>query len=210
MSKLISAEDVDFLTIEKKLKESNKAPNHYIKNRELQAEFLKHHYAKEEAKEKGLPEPQLPETICKSIITLVERYASKHNFASYTYRDEMVGDAIEIICRYIHNYDPVKYDNPFAYLTQIAKQAFRRRIRLEKRETYVKYKEFDKTGGFSANEEASGSDPEIKTMVNETTDQYKDYLEFIDTFEEKNGLKKERKKPVRRSKETANTLDKFK
>ncbi len=52
----------------------------------------------------------------------------------------MIGDAIENCLRYIHNFNPEKSNNPFAYFTQIMYYAFLRRIEKEKKQTYIKYK----------------------------------------------------------------------
>lgn len=52
----------------------------------------------------------------------------------------MIGDAIENCLRYIHNFDPDKSKNPFAYFTQIMSFAFIRRIDKEKKQSYIKYK----------------------------------------------------------------------
>lgn len=41
---------------------------------------------------------------------------------------------------YIHNFDPEKTDNPFAYITQIISYAFIRRIQKEKKYQYIKLK----------------------------------------------------------------------
>ena len=67
------------------------------------------------------------------------------NFINYTYRDEMVGDAVVrmmkalIAKKYTHN----KGSNPFSYFTKIAFNAFRNRIKREKHahDTLQKYQE---------------------------------------------------------------------
>ena len=40
---------------------------------------------------------------------------------------------------YIHNFDPEKSSNPFAYFTQIIYYAFIRRIQKEKKQLYIKF-----------------------------------------------------------------------
>jgi hypothetical protein len=62
---------------------------------------------------------------------------------SNTYREDMVGDAIESCLRYIHNFDPTKSKNPFAYITQIIHNAFIRRIQKEQKQLYVKMRIVD-------------------------------------------------------------------
>ena len=71
---------------------------------------------------------------------IATRVASKPNFANYTFREDMVSDAIENCILYMHNFDPKKSQNPFAYFTQIIHYAFIRRIEREKKHSYIKYK----------------------------------------------------------------------
>jgi len=70
----------------------------------------------------------------------------KPNFISYTFRDEMIGDAIENCCQYFDNFDPKRSKNPFAYFTQITWYAFLRRIHKEKKQLYAKYKAHEQIG----------------------------------------------------------------
>jgi len=51
-------------------------------------------------------------------------------FINYTYKDEMIGDAIENCIKYSKNYDGDKYNNAFGYISKIAYQAFVRRINI--------------------------------------------------------------------------------
>jgi hypothetical protein len=70
-------------------------------------------------------------------------YAS--NFINYTYREDMVGDALIRMFKALisKKYDRIKGTNPFSYFTRIAFNAFRNRIKKEKHinETHLKYQE---------------------------------------------------------------------
>jgi DNA-directed RNA polymerase specialized sigma24 family protein len=55
----------------------------------------------------------------------------------------MISDAIENCVIAAHSFDPEKSTNPFAYFTQIAWNAFIRRIQKEKKQSYVKHKNFE-------------------------------------------------------------------
>jgi hypothetical protein len=79
-----------------------------------------------------IPYPQTNDYIAECIFQIAENLSRKGNFCNYTFRDEMVGDAVENCYRYIRNFDPDKYKNPFAYYTQICYFAFIRRINNEK------------------------------------------------------------------------------
>ena len=52
----------------------------------------------------------------------------------------MISDGIENCLQYVHNFNPDKSDNPFAYFTQIIYYAFLRRIQKEKKQAHVKNK----------------------------------------------------------------------
>ena len=58
----------------------------------------------------------------------------------------MISDGIENCVQYIHNFDPEKSKNPFAYFTQIIHYAFLRRIQKEKKQLEIKTKIIEKTG----------------------------------------------------------------
>jgi len=71
---------------------------------------------------------------------LCERLASRLNFNGYTYKEDLIGDAIENCILSIKTFDPEKSDNAFAYFTQIAWNAFIRRIKKENKQLYIKHK----------------------------------------------------------------------
>lgn len=119
-------------------------PNiHYVDNKKLYGEMI--HFINEcnAAEQAGDERPKIPEYIGECIFKIATRLATKPNFASYTYKDEMISDGIEVCIRYIHNFNPDKSNNPFAYFTQIIYFAFLQRIQKEKKQAYVKAKSFE-------------------------------------------------------------------
>ena len=58
----------------------------------------------------------------------------------------MICDGIENCLQYIHNFNPEKSTNPFAYFTQIIYFAFLRRISKEKKQLEIKAKILEKSG----------------------------------------------------------------
>jgi hypothetical protein len=117
--------------------------NHYVDNKRLNLEMIKYVEAYKEAKERGLETPRASNYIGECIWLIANRLSTNRNFIGYTYREEMIGDAIENCLRYIHNFNPEKSTNPFAYFTQIMYYAFLRRIDKEKKQTYIKYKSME-------------------------------------------------------------------
>ena len=71
-------------------------------------------------------------TTLVSVFKIANGLSYRPNFINYTYRQEMISDGIENCLQYIHNFDPEKSKNPFAYFTQIIYYAFIRRIQKEK------------------------------------------------------------------------------
>lgn len=76
--------------------------------------------------------------------------------SAQTYRDDMVGDALESCLRYIHNFNPSKSTNAFAYITQIIHNAFIRRIQKEQKQLYVKMRIVDDTDFVGSYERQDG------------------------------------------------------
>lgn len=89
------------------------------------------------------------EHISNDLASMINKIAHKlsyaPNFINYTYRDEMVGDAIVRMMKALisKKYTHAKGKNPFSYFTKIAFNAFRNRIKKEKymHDTLQKYQE---------------------------------------------------------------------
>ena len=111
---------------------------HYVDNKKLFEAIVE--YRKALAATDGKERPPIPEYIGECILKIATRLSHKPNFASYSFREDMVSDAVENVVLYLHNFDPDKSRNPFAYVTQICTYAFIRRINREKQHAYTKYK----------------------------------------------------------------------
>lgn len=121
-------------------KEEKDTGNHYVDNKRLYAEMIKYINSYNEAKKEGKEPPVASNYIGQCIWLIANNLSTNRNFIGYTYREDMIGDAIENCFRYLHNFDPEKSTNPFAYFTQIMYYAFLRRIDKEKKQSYIKYK----------------------------------------------------------------------
>ena len=115
----------------------------YVNNPDLLQALIDYRALCKEAENSGDKNPQVPEYIGKCILLIATRLATKPNFSGYSYKEEMISDGIENCLMYIHNFDPEKSQNPFAYFTQIIWFAFLRRIQKEKKHLYVKYKSME-------------------------------------------------------------------
>jgi DNA-directed RNA polymerase specialized sigma24 family protein len=112
----------------------------YVNNKDLLAALIEYKSKCVEAEESGEKNPQVPDYIGKCIMLIAQRLATRPNFSGYMYKEEMVSDGIENCLQYIHNFNPEKSQNPFAYFTQIIWYAFLRRISKEKKQMYIKFK----------------------------------------------------------------------
>jgi hypothetical protein len=115
-------------------------PKHYINNKDFLVAILAYKKAVAAADRKKLPRPAIPEYLGECFLKIATRLSYKPNFASYSYRDEMISDGVENCLQYMLNFDPEKSANPFGYFTQIISFAFLRRIEREHKQTYIRYK----------------------------------------------------------------------
>jgi|TARA_B110000858_G_scaffold198528_1_gene266270 hypothetical protein len=115
----------------------------YINNKEFYQLLIEYKESSEKAKIEEKDPPRIPNKIGEAFILIATRLSNKGNFVGYTYKDEMVSDAIENCVNAVHSFNPEKSKNPFAYFTQIIWYAFLRRIEKEKKQTYIKYKSLE-------------------------------------------------------------------
>ena len=119
---------------------------HYVNNAELLQALIKFRNASLEAKERGEPRPDMGNYIGSCFLKMATRISYKNNFMNYAFREDMISDGIQNCIEYIHNFDPAKSKNPFAYFSQIIHFAFLRRITREKRQLAIKDKIIDRAG----------------------------------------------------------------
>lgn len=112
----------------------------YVSNKSLFAVYISWYKDIADAKALGQEEPQMPDEIVDAIIKICTRLSYRPNFFNYSYKQDMIGDAIEKNFRVAKNFDPARSENPFAYITTIAWNCFISRIAVEKKQTYIKAK----------------------------------------------------------------------
>jgi hypothetical protein len=123
-----------------------KRSEHYVNNKEFLAALIKYREDVEIAKIKGNPKPQIPRYIGECFLKIANHLSFKPNFVNYMFKDDMICDGIENCVQYIHNFNPERSQNPFAYFTQIIHYAFLRRIQKEKKQLEIKTKIIERTG----------------------------------------------------------------
>jgi len=131
------------MTEKSKIKPKDKP--HYVNNREFSQAVVDYVKTVHAAEKDGKPLPIVPNYIAQCFMRIAEGLSHKSNFVRYTYREEMVMDAVENCLKAITNYKietATRTGNPnaFAYFTQICYFAFLRRLAKEKKQQDIKFK----------------------------------------------------------------------
>ena len=130
---------------------TKRAAIHYVNNAEFSQAVVDYVTVLQEAKKEERQLPVVPDYIASCFLRIAEGLSHKSNFIRYTYREEMVMDAVENCLKAIENYDisaatRTGKPNAFAYFTQITWYAFLRRIAKEKKQQDIKLKYLTKSG----------------------------------------------------------------
>ena len=133
---------------------------HYVNNKEFLNALIKYQEDIEIARLQDKTKPVIPRYIGECFLKIANHLSFKPNFVNYMFKEDMISDGIENCVQYIHNFNPEKSKNPFAYFTQIIHYAFLRRIQREKRQLEIKNKIIEKSGYqevFDDNNQIDGS-----------------------------------------------------
>ena len=140
-----------------------KRSEHYVNNKEFLAALIDYRtnvevsykkkfdkvLSEQDKSERGKSwsgKPPIPRYIGECFLKIANHLSFKPNFVNYMFKEDMISDGIENCVQYIHNFDPEKSQNPFAYFTQIIHYAFLRRIQREKRQLDIKNKIIERSG----------------------------------------------------------------
>ena len=154
---------------DRKLKPQEKP--HYVNNKEFSLAVVDYCESAEKArKQKSKNIPIVPDYIAECFLKIAEGLSHKSNFIRYTYREEMVMDAVENCLIAIKNYDiktatRTGTPNAFAYFTQISWYAFLRRIEKEKKQQDIKLKYIANIGIDELVDNQDGDTPNDEAMA---------------------------------------------
>ena len=185
---------------------------HYVNNATFSQAVVDYVSHVEKCKKEQITLPKVPDYIAQCFLRIAEGLSHKANFIRYTYREEMVMDAVENCLKAISNYNleaatRTGKPNAFAYFTQITWFAFLRRITKEKKQQDIKLKYLTKSGIESfidVGDEAAAGD-----VASHFVDTLKDRIQRVrntDT-EIKEFVKKEKRR--RRTKTADSDLSEF-
>ena len=135
----------------KKTTRRTRESEHYVNNKEFSQAVVDYVNSVKEAESQGKSAPKIPEYIGRCFLRIAEGLSHKPNFIRYTYREEMVMDAVENCVKAIGNYNikaatRTGSPNAFAYFTQISYYAFIRRITKEKKQQDIKLRYIEQAG----------------------------------------------------------------
>ena len=118
---------------------------HYVDNKLFLQAMTEYKEKCDKAKARNRKNPPVTNYIGECFLKIANHLSYRPNFINYTYRDEMICDAIENCIQYIGNFNTEKSNNAFAYVTQICYYAFLRRIQKEKKQVFIKQKSIEES-----------------------------------------------------------------
>lgn len=189
-----------------------KSKAHYVNNKEFSLSVVDYVKSVEDAEERGEVPPKVTNYIAECFLKIAEGLSHSPNFIRYTYREEMVMDAVENCLKAVKNYDITAATrsgtpNAFAYFTQICYYAFIRRIQKEKKQFDVKIK-FIEQSGFE--EFMAGLDGGVDVETGATGQMFVDQLkDRIDRVKETDKAVKEFSKAQEVKEKPKKNLDYF-
>jgi hypothetical protein len=180
-----------------------RASIHYVNNADFSQAVVDYVTTVNEAKENSTKHPIVTDYIAQCFLRIAEGLSHKSNFIRYTYREEMVMDAVENCLKAINNYDieaatRTGKPNAFAYFTQITWFAFLRRIAKEKKQQDVKMKYLTQSGieNFIDNENGDNISNQVVGAFVDTLRDRIDKVRNVDTnvkeFVKEEKIKKKR------------------
>ena len=179
------------------------AKAHYVDNALFLEAMIEYKKQWQTSKDNEEELPIISEYLGSVFLKIAQRLSFRPNFINYAFKNDMISDGIENCLHYIHNFNPEKSSNPFAYFTQIIYYAFIRRIQKEKKQLYIKYKSMQNYEISPEYVEYMNYDEDFKTTTDFKNSDFRVVVdEFVDNFE-----KAKKKKAVKKKEPT--TLELF-
>lgn len=118
---------------------ARKKPEHYVNNKDFTAAVGAWAIEARAARAEGTPPPPMPDYPAECFHKIAKKYSSRPNFSGYTFKDDMIAEAVYLCLRYAHNFNLEKSNNAFSYFTQYAHNAFLQFISKEKKFATFKF-----------------------------------------------------------------------
>ncbi len=181
---------------------AKRASIHYVNNADFSQAVVEYVKVVEDARKNNKEIPKVPDYVAQCFLRIAEGLSHKSNFIRYTYREEMVMDAVENCLKAISNYNleaatRTGKPNAFAYFTQISWYAFLRRIAREKKQQEIKLKYIANSGieDFMINEHGDETSGLVAEAFVDTLKTRIDRVKYVDSeVKEYAKVEKKRKK----------------
>ena len=106
---------------------ANPNSKYYLTNSDLLPEVIK-------SKELG----RMTDKLARMLMLLVERYSRRPNFNGYSFKQDMVSEALVNLCQNALKFDPAKSSNPFAFYTTAIHHSFLQYMNGEKKQRNIR------------------------------------------------------------------------
>lgn len=148
---------------------------YYLTNATLLPEVIK-------CIEKG----KMSNELAKMLMLLTERYSKTSKFGGYTFREDMVSEALINLCKNALKFDPVKSSNPFSFYTTAIHNSFLQFLNNEKKHRNIRDKMLIQLGenpsfNYMANENKSNSDMSSDNIGTQEIDHVHEEIKGIHT-----------------------------
>jgi DNA-directed RNA polymerase specialized sigma subunit len=110
----------------------------FVNNEEFKLKLKEYNDNRKQLLSEGKPIPQVTEYLGRCFMMIAESLSRKPYFIGYSFRDEMVSDALMDCIKYIDKFDAERGTSAFAYFSQICYFAIVRRIKKENNQTKIK------------------------------------------------------------------------
>jgi len=81
---------------------------------------------------------KMTDELAEMLLMLTRKYAQRPCFNGYTYKDDMISEAITNLCLNALKFNSDKYDNPFAYYTTCINSSFLQFLNVEKKHRRIR------------------------------------------------------------------------
>jgi len=177
-----------------KVKIKPKDKPHYVNNAQFSQAVVDYVTDLNGARDACVTLPKVPDYIALCFLKICEGLSHKSNFVRYTYREEMVMDAVENCLKAIENYNleaatRTGKPNAFAYFTQISWFAFLRRIEKEKKQQDIKMRYMEQAsvdlfidnpnGDVEAEQYASAFVDQLRMRIDDVKDKDLEWKEIV-------------------------------
>lgn len=81
---------------------------------------------------------KLNRELTKMLMLLCDRYITSNKFSGYTFTEDMKMFALLNLCKTWYKFDETRFDNPFAYYTQLIKNSYIQYLKIEKKQRNIR------------------------------------------------------------------------